>query len=147
MLTLLSLADMTVGRVRVIFCLPKKFERINNPLAYIEWSTPLQRYNDTVGMYSIARSQRMRQHRTSIIPVLGIERDSAILEVITLQLAGWKTTTHRCCYYYSKPMICPNPSWDPKLHVFEYKAQAALQATTDSWKIKTRRCCHYRINP
>ncbi|KAI0682089.1 hypothetical protein BC835DRAFT_1244408, partial [Cytidiella melzeri] len=51
------------------------------PLAYIEWFTPFSHYNNTVGMFSVAPSQRNHRCRASIIPISAILRSCHLIPV------------------------------------------------------------------
>lgn len=71
--------DLSVAQVRVIFQLPPEYGRFDTPLAYVEWYTPLQLYNPSLGMYQISRSFRNRYRRASIIPVNQIVRSCHLI--------------------------------------------------------------------
>ncbi|KAI0689126.1 hypothetical protein BC835DRAFT_1283602, partial [Cytidiella melzeri] len=75
-------AGLTVGQVRVIFRLPDNVNYISkDPLAYVEWFTPFQQYDSTVGMFSVAPSQRNHRRRASIIPITAIVRSCHLIPV------------------------------------------------------------------
>jgi hypothetical protein len=60
---------LTVARVRAIFKLPVEFGDHPEPLAYLEWFTPLSREDPEVGMYLIGASTRNHRRHTSVVPV------------------------------------------------------------------------------
>lgn len=76
-------SDLAVGQVQAIFRAPTDWlELAPHPLAYIEWFTPLNVYDDKIGMYSIApsMSRRFRQHRSvSIVPVTDVVRSCHLI--------------------------------------------------------------------
>ncbi|KAI0684573.1 hypothetical protein BC835DRAFT_1409120 [Cytidiella melzeri] len=75
-------AGLTVVQVRVIFCLPETVSYLSkHPLAYVEWFTPFQPYNNITGMFSVAPSQRNRCRRASIIPITAIVRSCHLIPV------------------------------------------------------------------
>ena len=70
---------LTVGRVRAIFLLPGVFGDHPEPLAYIEWFTPLSTMDPDLGMYIIGASSKNHRRRTSIIPISKIERSCHLI--------------------------------------------------------------------
>lgn len=65
---------MAVAQIRVIFRLPEDFGMFTEPLAYVEWFTPLSSLVPDIGMYKISPSTRRNQRRASIIPLSQVER-------------------------------------------------------------------------
>jgi hypothetical protein len=74
-----GLKDVSVAQVHVIFQLPGEYGRFDTPLAYVEWYTPLQSFNPSLGMYQVTRSFRNRYRRASIIPVNQIIRSCHLI--------------------------------------------------------------------
>lgn len=68
------LSQLTVGQVKVIFCIPDEFGSFPHPMAYVEWFTPLTSLAPDLLMYQISRSTHNRQRCASIIPITQIER-------------------------------------------------------------------------
>ena len=68
------LSRLTVGQVKVIFCIPDEFGSFPHPMAYVEWFTPLTSLAPDLLIYQISRSTCNRQCRASIIPITQIER-------------------------------------------------------------------------
>jgi hypothetical protein len=44
-------SGISVGRVHLIFQLPVELGNVQEPLAYVEWFTPLSTYIPVLGMY------------------------------------------------------------------------------------------------
>lgn len=65
---------LRVAQVRLIFNLPPQFGHFPHPLAYIEWFTPLGRFDPNSGLYSISRSTRHNQRNAEIVSVDRIVR-------------------------------------------------------------------------
>ena len=70
---------LTVGRVRVIFKLPEEICDHPEPLAFVEWFTPLTTMDPDLGMYIIGASSRNLRRRTSVVPVSHIVRSCHLL--------------------------------------------------------------------
>ncbi|KAI0354674.1 hypothetical protein OH77DRAFT_1404497 [Trametes cingulata] len=78
------LKNLRVAQVRAIFQLPASHRNVtasSEPLAYVEWFTRLQVYDDTVGMYSVARSTRQSRRNASVIPITAIVRTCHLVPV------------------------------------------------------------------
>lgn len=60
--------------MRVIFRLPEGFGMFSEPLAYVQWFTPLGSIAPDIEMHQISHSTRMHSRRASIIPISLIER-------------------------------------------------------------------------
>ncbi|KAI0683609.1 hypothetical protein BC835DRAFT_1394732 [Cytidiella melzeri] len=68
--------------IDVIFCLPETVSYLSkHPLAYIEWFTPFQPYDNITGMFSVAPSQRNCRRHASIIPITAIVRSCHLIPV------------------------------------------------------------------
>ncbi|KAN0102520.1 hypothetical protein V8E52_011865, partial [Russula decolorans] len=73
------LDGLTVARVRAIFKLPVAFGDHPEPLAYVEWFTPLSTEDTDIGMYVIGASTRNRRRRTSVVPVSKLQRSCHLI--------------------------------------------------------------------
>ncbi|KAI0699576.1 hypothetical protein BC835DRAFT_1330882 [Cytidiella melzeri] len=71
-----------VCQVRLLFQLPSDMEHTTGSkrlLAYVEWYTPFHQYDNTVGMFSVAPSQRHHRRQASIIPITVIVRSCHLI--------------------------------------------------------------------
>ncbi|PBK70867.1 hypothetical protein ARMSODRAFT_884244 [Armillaria solidipes] len=68
-LGLLGPKGLHVAQVRAIFNLPSELGEFTQPLAYVEWFTPLQRIDEATGMFKIQRSLRAGRPHGAVIPV------------------------------------------------------------------------------
>ncbi|KAI0369263.1 hypothetical protein BV20DRAFT_997121 [Pilatotrama ljubarskyi] len=79
------LKNLRVAQVRAVFQLPTSHQNgagaSSEPLAYVEWFNRLQVYDQTVGMYSVARSTRQSRRNASIIPITTIARTCHLVPV------------------------------------------------------------------
>ncbi|KAI0357940.1 hypothetical protein OH77DRAFT_1316748 [Trametes cingulata] len=79
------LKNLRIAQVRAIFQLPASHRNTgtpsDEPLAYVEWFTRLQVYDQTVGMYSVARSTRQSRRNASIIPITAIVRTCHLVPI------------------------------------------------------------------
>ncbi|KAN0107496.1 hypothetical protein V8E52_010091 [Russula decolorans] len=73
------LDGLTVARVRAIFKLPVAFGDHPEPLAYVEWFTPLSTEDTDIGMYVIGASTRNRRRRTSVVPVSKLQHSCHLI--------------------------------------------------------------------
>jgi hypothetical protein len=76
---LIGLIGLTVARVRAIFNLPLEFGDHPEPLAYLEWFTPLSREDPEVGMYLVGASTRNHRRRASVLPVSKLQRSCHLI--------------------------------------------------------------------
>ncbi|KAJ7576496.1 hypothetical protein C8J56DRAFT_1007498 [Mycena floridula] len=70
-----------VARVRVIFKLPAVYGSFDEPLAFVEWFTPLRVIHQSTSMYQIKPATLAGQLRRSIIPVSLILRSCHLVPV------------------------------------------------------------------
>ncbi|KIP01316.1 hypothetical protein PHLGIDRAFT_27025 [Phlebiopsis gigantea 11061_1 CR5-6] len=96
------LTGVRVGQVRLIFRVPPEFAVLaKKQLAYIEWFTPLQVRNETLGMYSVARSVRRGRYQASVVPVSSILRTCHLTPVWGKQVdRSWspENVLERTCF-------------------------------------------------
>jgi hypothetical protein len=78
-LLILTYLGLTVGRIRAIFKLPEVFGDHPEPLAYVEWFTPLTTMDPDLGMFVIGASSRHHRRRTSVVPISKIERSCHLI--------------------------------------------------------------------
>ncbi|KAH7918147.1 hypothetical protein BV22DRAFT_1134820 [Leucogyrophana mollusca] len=74
-----KLNDLRVAQVRVLFKLPPQYGCFPHPLAYIQWFTPMQRYDAISGMYIVSRSSRQHHCHAAIISVDRIVRNCHLI--------------------------------------------------------------------
>jgi hypothetical protein len=102
---LINFVDLSVAQVRVIFNLPDKFGTFDEPLAYVEWFTPLGSILPDLGMHQISHSTRMHARRASIVPLSQIQRTVHLIPKFGREVdANWtsenvleKCDKHRFC--------------------------------------------------
>jgi hypothetical protein len=71
---------LTVAHIRAIFKLPEEFGADHpEPLAYVEWFTPLSTEDPEIGMFVIGASTRNHRRRTSIVPISKIRRSCHLI--------------------------------------------------------------------
>ncbi|KDQ27337.1 hypothetical protein PLEOSDRAFT_51277 [Pleurotus ostreatus PC15] len=63
------IGQVQVAQIRVIFTLPPQFGSHPLPLAYVEWFTPLRRFDPVAGMFVIQRSTRTHRRKSSVVSV------------------------------------------------------------------------------
>jgi hypothetical protein len=70
-----------IGRVRCIFKVPKEFIPLAGaePLAYVEWFTPLGTFDDTIGMYTVSPSMSRGHRSVTIICITDIVRSCHLI--------------------------------------------------------------------
>ncbi|KAK0243557.1 hypothetical protein EDD85DRAFT_919323 [Armillaria nabsnona] len=73
-LGLLGPKGLHVAQVHAIFDLPSELGEFAQPLAYVEWFTPLRRIDEATGMFKIQRSLRAGRPHSVVIPVTYISR-------------------------------------------------------------------------
>ncbi|KAF9052541.1 hypothetical protein BDP27DRAFT_1433862 [Rhodocollybia butyracea] len=80
-----------VAQVHAIFNLPEELGTFAHPLAYVEWFTPLQKFDKDTLMYQVERSSGKGVHAASIIPLLNQilchPNESALVVVLLPTLA------------------------------------------------------------
>lgn len=88
------LLGLRVAQVRVIFDLPPQFGHLNQPLAYIEWFTPLGTPDRVSGMHNIRRSTRGHRPNAEIITVDRIVRSCHLVGKCGRNIdKAWSTDT------------------------------------------------------
>lgn len=71
-----NLAGLRVAQVRVIFKLPAHYPvKTAEPLAYIEWLTPLRAPDPATGLIPLSRSTRSHRPYAEIVPLNRIVRN------------------------------------------------------------------------
>ncbi|KAF9071488.1 hypothetical protein BDP27DRAFT_1361831 [Rhodocollybia butyracea] len=79
-----------VAQVHAIFNLPEELGTFAHPLAYVEWFTPLQKFDKDTLMYQVERSSGKGVHAASIIPVTYISRSCHLYPVFGKHIdPGW----------------------------------------------------------
>lgn len=74
------LLDISVGRVRAIFRVPIEWCALApHPLAYVEWFTPLNTFNEDLAMFSVKPSTHNHYRAVSLIPVTEIMRSCHLI--------------------------------------------------------------------
>ena len=66
-LTRISLQEMQIAQVCIIFKLPDHLGHYPHPLAYVEWFTSLRRHDPISGQFIISHSTRNHQRNVSVI--------------------------------------------------------------------------------
>ncbi|KAK7459537.1 hypothetical protein VKT23_009520 [Stygiomarasmius scandens] len=62
------LHGLSIGRVRLLFKIPPEIAAFPHLLAFVDWFTPLQKYNNfTLGMYQISYATRQHEQHSGII--------------------------------------------------------------------------------
>ena len=69
-----SLQGLRVAQIRVVFKLPAQFGQFADPLAYVEWFTPLGNKDPLTGMYQVSRSTRALHRNAEILSVTRLAR-------------------------------------------------------------------------
>ncbi|KAH7910151.1 hypothetical protein BJ138DRAFT_969506, partial [Hygrophoropsis aurantiaca] len=85
-------ADLCAAQVRVLFHLPPQFGPCKHPLAYIEWFTPLQRFDPVAGMYIVSRSTRQHRRHAAVVSVDRIVRNCHLIAKCGREISGDWTT-------------------------------------------------------
>lgn len=107
-------AGYRVGRVRVIFSIPKrelptlfspdKLQSLPEHLAYVEWFTPFRQPEPSHGMYKIAPSIRNNVCEASIVPLSDLRRSIHLLPRYGAQAPrAWTSATvlDECCSFFA----------------------------------------------
>lgn len=73
---------LRVAQVRAIFRLSKdNYPKHQVPLVYVHWFTRFSTRNETLGMYSLARSQRNGKQSSSVLPITAIIRPCHLIPI------------------------------------------------------------------
>ncbi|KAH9979692.1 hypothetical protein BJV74DRAFT_879402 [Russula compacta] len=64
-----GLHGLQAAQIRVIFTLPFQYGSFPHPLAYVEWFRPFNMWDETIGMYKLARSTRNRVRHSAVVGV------------------------------------------------------------------------------
>jgi hypothetical protein len=78
-MNLTTFLGLAVARVRAIFNLPAAFGDHAEPLAYVEWFTPLSTTDPDLGMYMIGASTKNHRRRATVVPVSQIHRSCHLI--------------------------------------------------------------------
>ncbi|OBZ76393.1 hypothetical protein A0H81_03785 [Grifola frondosa] len=101
------LQGLRIAHVRIIFKLPHHYPvHSPHPLAYIEWFTPLHRFDEDAGLFTVTRSTRMQQPYGEIITVDRIVRSCHLIPKFGREIdSRWKAdnVTELCKSYYVNP--------------------------------------------
>ncbi|KAH9979616.1 hypothetical protein BJV74DRAFT_879411 [Russula compacta] len=64
-----GLHGLQVAQIRVIFTLPFQYGSFPHPLAYVKWFRPFNTWDETIGMYKLARSTRNHVRHSAVVGV------------------------------------------------------------------------------
>ncbi|KAH9942531.1 uncharacterized protein BXZ73DRAFT_40914 [Epithele typhae] len=106
------LRGLQVARVRAIFNTPSIYNAallgLQEPLAYVEWFTPLQVYDNPTGMYVVSHSTRQHLRNVSIIPISRIIRTCHLIPVFGKTMnPSWtsENVLDMCTRFYVNPYL------------------------------------------
>ncbi|KAJ7058581.1 hypothetical protein C8F01DRAFT_1027294 [Mycena amicta] len=103
------LEGVRVARVRVIFRVPDTYAVVDDPLAYIEWYTPLTRINTDLGMYEISPSTRNHRLHSQVVRVTDILRSCHLIPVFGAKEIGSTLVSEhvldQCSKFYLNPYL------------------------------------------
>ncbi|KAL0952541.1 hypothetical protein HGRIS_006800 [Hohenbuehelia grisea] len=94
------------AQIRVIFTLPPQFGLPSHPLAYVEWFTPLRRFDKDVGMFAVQRSTRNHQRNAAIVRVEQLVRNCHLIPKFGQAVPSlWSTDTvlEQCGSFFVNP--------------------------------------------
>ncbi|KAH9974860.1 hypothetical protein BJV74DRAFT_879658 [Russula compacta] len=64
-----GLHGLQAAQIRVIFTLPFQYGSFPHPLAYVKWFRPFNTWDETIGMYKLARSTRNHVQHSAVVGV------------------------------------------------------------------------------
>ena len=101
-------SGLQAGQVKVIFALPAEYGPFKEPLAYIEWFTPLHQRDSPSGMYKITPSTRQHRRNASIIPISSIARSCHLIPLFGRAIDwSWRqdNVLKKCNTFYVNPYL------------------------------------------